>query len=719
LPNEIFKDVKEILYIFESCEQIELIDSRTKSSWLADVPRCDESETTPTPRFDQVARMWQNRLNLKADNDIAEQRKIADDLVEEKFLKLLDDVKEEHVVEQERIRDMCKGLHSLSVNALSRRAEKQSKAFMEREVELTNALQEKERGIGESERFRVENEYNLIQEETNAVQECQLLMNENNQLREELESKQSKNDEFREKMLLKMRGFCRLRVFAANSKSEGLYRKWQEVAESHRQRLNDEEERKREYDREIDCAEAREKQLVEEHMREMRGVQEEHVVEQERIRDMCKGLHSLSVNALTRRAERQFEKQSTHFLSALAEEKALFEDKLRSFSEDVEESKRAVSALELMSSKREMEEKHKSSNQKKKMLVLEGQLQSMRSQVALLRETNNTLTLADKRSLDNKNEETALISVLEQKLRECEEDRRRDAIEIETVLTRKNAEHLVLRDAHIALQSKAGKAVKRLNSVHEAFLKATDDNALLVEKMEEANEETLERERTIVELGSCVRNLQAALRKLSLSLSTSQTHTHTDAAKTVVSTTSVLDDKDIQVINNAHFIPDRLGTINETNALYSHHTTHTVNDSNTKSGRNGSASEPNKVDTNASDCSLPTLSINESTDFLNRSGFKSDSSTGARGAHRDERNSQIKGMLNSNNPKNMDAHVGVDEGVLMGEDRLEPLEEREEDCSEGAAVGDAQVKYTQLSSKLDFLDGELRLRVVELFDAGK
>ena len=725
LPNEIFKDVREILYIFESCEQIELIDFRTKSSWLADVNHCDESASTPTPRFDQVARMWQNRLILKADSDIAEQRKVADDLEGEKFLKLLNDTKEQHAIEKDRIRDMCKGLHSLSVNALTRRAEKKTKAFIEREFHLTFMIQEKERDLRESERLRVDNEYNLIQQETNAVQECQSLMNENNQLREEIELNQSQNVEYTENLLLQMRGLCRLRVNAADSKSAGLHRKWQEAEESQRQRVSDEEERKRKYDIEIDCAEAREKQLVEGHMKEMRGMEEEHAVEQDRIRHMCRGLHSLSVHALTQRAEKQYEEQSTKFLSALAEEKSLFEDKLRSFGEDVAESKRAVSALELMSSKREMEEKHKSSNQKKKILMLEGQLQSMRSEVASLRETNNTLTLSDKKSLDLKNEESALIAVLEQKLRESEDDRRRDAIEIEAVLTQKNEEHLVLRDAHVTLQSKAEKAVKRLNSVHEAFLKATADNALLVKKMEMANEETAERERTIVELGSCVRNLQAALRKLSLSLSTTQTHTHTpiqtltDALKTVMSS-SVVEGKDTQVRNDAHWSSDRLGVTNEINALHSHHTTtNTVSDSHTKSSSNGSSDPGNKVVTNANDCSLPTLSLNESTDFLNRSGFKSEIGTGAKGINREERNSHTKGISNLNNFVNISSSRGGDEGVLMGEGRLESVEEKEESYGEDTAVGDVQLKYTQLSSKLDFLDNELRLRVVELFDAGE
>jgi hypothetical protein len=525
-PNTIYSNVVDIIYIFESCEKVQTIDGRSKSSWMAELKGVESSPlpapiSTPTPRFDHVARLWQNRLIKEAD--------------------------------EQRVEDTQK-------------------------------------------------------------------------------------------------------ILRANAQ---------------------------------------------ERLEELQRIEKEHEEEKDRVVSMCRGLRALSLQAHNRKAERYRDECNIKLSAAISKEKNNFEDKLRQFNLEIEEGKRAIRDLQGVSTHQEQEERHKSEAQKKKISGLEKQLLVLKTDVAVLTARNTALASDERLALaSDKLAESATVLQLQDRIRSMEQEKASDAAELTMALRDRGEEHRLLKEAHLKLQRKAEKAVTRLNSVHDAFLKSTEQNSQLVRDLEDMERDREARERTIEELGSCVRHLKAALRKLSHALSVSQKEAEKEEAVVGTRREDVGRSHRIEVEKN----PEG-GSNRHINADHC------------------SGSEED------SDSLRASAHLNESTDFLNRisfngkDGLDEGSVAADKGIENMRRNAGRRTRSGADGESqsplgSMACSAEYHTGCTGEEAAIDPQSPRDDNKCKGRGESGADSKYAKLALKLDSLDKELRQRVTDLMLAG-
>ena len=124
-------------------------------------------------------------------------------------------------------------------------------------------------------------------------------------------------------------------------------------------------------------------------------------------------------------------------------------------------------------------------------------IENMQKDLLLLRDENRTLK-ENKISFEEERK-TFEISLLKLKnvILLKEKDIEENNKKFDFILKKHKFDFYILQENHIILQKKAEKAVKRLNSVHEAFLKTNDDNKNLRTEMENMLVNKIERENSI------------------------------------------------------------------------------------------------------------------------------------------------------------------------------------------------------------------------------
>ena len=701
-PNAIYSNVGDIIYIFESCEKVKTIDGRSKSSWMAELKGVESVSlpapvSTPTPRFDHVARMWQSRLVKEADEQrLEETQKLLQANAQER-LEELHLIEREHEEEKYRMVCMCRGLRALSLHAHSRKAARYSHKYIEKERALITATQAAVDNRRAEDLLKKRAEDRLNDEILmRSVQETEA---ENFKLRQEIQLIQSEHEFDIEERVSEVKGFYSLRLNSMKCKSEALISRCEQEKETLQKTILEKEEgERRRYSDNQKMLEAEEKGRV---LVESQRIEREHEEEKYRMVCMCRGLRALSLHAHSRKAARYRDECKAKLSAAVSKEKNIFEDKLRQFSSEIEEGKRAISGLQSLSTHQEQEERHRSDAQKKKILTLEKLLLVMKNDVAVLTAKNAALVADERLALAcDKQAENAMVVQLQDRIRAMEQEKASDAAELTMALKERGEEHRLLKEAHLKLQRRAEKAVTRLNSVHDAFLKSTEQNSQLVRDLEVMERDREARERTIEELGSCVRHLQAALRKMSHTLSVSQTEKEAEKEAAVVGARR----KD-------GVRPDRIEVVKYPERVSSRH----IN------AGNRSDSEDD------SDIESASVHLNESTDFLNRISFngKEDleggsgdkglegmrSNAGRRtGADIETTKSPLKSMAGS--AEYDTGCTDAEKAAMHPQSRGSGLK-----CSDGG--GDSEdSKYAQLALKLDALDKELRQRVADLMLAG-
>jgi hypothetical protein len=710
-PNTIYSNVGDIIYIFESCEKVQTIDGRSKSSWMAELKGIESSPlpapiSTPTPRFDYVARMWQSRLIKEADEQrVEETQKILQANADERFEEL-QRLEREHEQEKDRVICMCRGLRALSLHAHSKKAARNCQKYMEKERAFITATQAAidSRRTEDIQKKRVEERSN----DEILMRSIQDTEAENFKLRQEIQLIQSEHEIDIEQRVGEVKGFYSLRLNAMQCESKALKSKYEQEKETLKRTILEKDEGKRQIETENEkFLEAEVESRAQERLEELQRLEREHEQEKDRVICMCRGLRALSLHSHCRKAERYRDECNANLSSAISKEKNSFEDKLRQFNSEIEEGKRAIRDLQNVSTHQEQEERHKSEAQKKKISSLEKQLLVMKTDVAVLTAKNTALASDERLTIaSDKQAESAMVYQLQDRIRSMELEKASDAAELTMALRVRGEEHRLLKEAHLKLQRRAEKAVTRLNSVHDAFLKSTEQNSQLVRDLEDMERDREARERTIEELGSCVRHLKAALRKLSHALSASQTEKEVEKEA----------EKEAAVVGTRRKYVGRSDRIEVRKYPVGGSSRH-INAGHCR----GSEDDGDSLRASAH--------LNESTDFLNRISFNGKDELDERSPAADKEIEKMRRQVGRRTSTGADGEsqsplgsmagsAEYDTGCTVEETAIDPQSPRDDlkFCDRGG--GGADLKYSQLALKLDSLDKELRQRVADLMLAG-
>ena len=608
----IFKNADEVLRIFEFCVTIETIDGRSKLHWLAESTEALNIAPPipiPTPRFDRASRLWQSRLTERAD----EENKRNEEMYLETRKADSQEMMVKHQREQSRIAALSRGLRAISMHAAMQIFNKRYQQKYEKKLFNAMILNEEEKKNLVLERSCLESDKEI--EVTKRIEMEQCRESERSYLREMVEGMQAEHCSDLEKAVLAAKGFYSLQMHAmkgaavqALQRSEAarvcVQEKYDALQATLAERIR-EAEIKVDVEAESRKAEQRQAALL---------LETRHATEKGLIALKGRAFSFLHLHARVSRERRLSDERDAKSSAVLASERKCFEDSQGQLRRDLETSQQATEGRDLAFALAVAEHAHCLKHRDDEITSLQNQLLGAREEMKIMVEGAALLRLTDERLTTAKATDSALISDLRQAIVEKEDAyavREGDALRM---LEKQKQEHGLLKESHTSLRRKAERAVTRLNSVHNAFLEAVQDRDQLARTLDDLNVEKTEREFTIVELGSCVRQLQTALRSLSLRLPVTQAKaqvSHAVMASLEKSMRSAEDGCDIK----EHLNTDRDDVI----MRYC-----TTGRSRGRGGcRNGDGDDGDGDD----ESSIPGV-LNESTDFLNRSSFRSAKGSG-------------------------------------------------------------------------------------------
>jgi hypothetical protein len=591
--SEIFKNADEVVNIFESNSSIETVDGRSKSQWVAESTQLSTSTPVPTPRFDRASRLWQNRLIEKAD----EERDRENKRNEERYLEARRadsrDMMVQHEREKSRITALSRGMRALSMHAVKGVLNRRCQRKCEKEVlDATTMNEEKMKSLAQ-EKICLESDKEIEAMRRNEIELEQCRESE----RQVMERMQAEHSSALENAVCSAKGFYSLQLHAvrraaerALEKSETARRetleKYTELEAIHAEQLH-EAVAKIGAERESREAEVRCIELL---------TETRHGAEKELTALKCKAFYSLHLHANVRKERRLSEEQVMESLLLLESERRSYEDHVQMLDRNLEANKQALQGLQLASSMTGAEHTHSLKDKDDQIECLQEQLRGAKDEIGILVESTALLRHTDMRLTAEKVADTALITELRRLICDKEDAYAVKELVMQGALEKQMQEHGLLKESHTSLQRRAERAVKRLNSVHDAFLEAVEDRDHLAQTLNDLNDEKAERESTIVELGSCVRQLQTALRNLTHNLSLAQAKAHTSHA------VQLLPEKSVRVVEGGYDVDEHRGDGNMRQSTSSR----SCDDGDGDGGDAGGF-----------------LALNESTDFLNRSSFKS------------------------------------------------------------------------------------------------
>ena len=593
--SEIFKNADEVLHIFESNSRIETVDGRSKSQWMAESTQLNTSTPIPTPRFDRASRLWQNRLIEKADEERDRENKKNEVRYLETQRADSHDMMVKHERERSRVTALSRGLRALLLHAAKEVSNRACQRKCEKEVLGAMTLNDEKMKSLLRERICLESEKEIEAMRRNEIEleQCREIE------RQMMERMQAEHSSALENAVCSVKGFYSLQLHAVRRAAERTL----EMSETARKEILEKykkleaigAEYRREaagrIDAERDSREAENGRI--ELLTETR-----HGAEKELTALKCKAFYSLHLHAKVRKERRLSEEQVMESLALLETERMSYEDHVQLLDRNLEANKQALKGQQLTSSIAAAEHTHSLKDRDDKIECLQEQLRGAKDEIGILVESTALLRHKDARPTAEKVTDTALITELRRLIRDKEDAYVVKEREMQGAFEKQMQEHGLLKESHTSLQRKAERAVKRLNSVHDAFLEAVNDRDHLAQALNDLNGEKAERESTIVELGSCVRQLQTALRNLTYNLSLAQAKAHTSHAA------QLLQEKSVRGVEAGYDVNEHR------------------DDGNMRQSTSSRSCDDDGGDGDGSDAG-GSLALNESTDFLNRSSFKS------------------------------------------------------------------------------------------------
>ena len=543
--SEIFTIANEVLFLFEFCSTIATIDGRSKSQWLAETTQALNTTSISnsprhvpvpipipisTPRFDRASRLWQNRLIEEADEESKRN--------EEKYLETRKADSHEMTInlkrEKSRIAGLSRGLRAISMHAVIGVLNTKFQQKYEKKISGAMILNDEKAKSLELERSCLESERAL--DATKRMETEQVRESERLYLRQMIEGMQSEHCSDLLKAVATAKAFYSLQVHAVRSslgtaieKSEVARKfiqgKYVELEEIHAEHLREAEESKVDGERESREAEEIQAALLTETTRQDSN--------KELILLKCRAFYYLQLHARVRKVERESNERDLKSSAALTIERRSFQDRIDLLQQDLEASRQSVKGCDLITAIAAADNAQRLNRRNEQISVLQDQLLGAKNNMQTIVESTALLRLTDERLTSEKVADSALISELRGMIAEKEDAYAKREGDMLGVIEAQKQEHGQLKESHTSLRRKAERAVKRLNSVHTAFLEAVEDRDHLARMVSDFDVEKAEREATIVELGSCIRQLQTALRNLSLNLSVNQAKAQTQTSQTV------------------------------------------------------------------------------------------------------------------------------------------------------------------------------------------
>lgn len=645
--SEIFKNADEVINIFESNSSIETVDGRSKSQWMAESTQLSTSTPIPTPRFDRASRLWQNRLIEKADEERGRENKRNEERYLEARRADSHDMMVKHEREKSKITALSRGLRALSLYATKGVLNSRCQRKCEKEVLHAMALNEEKIKSLAQERICSEsdNEIEVMRRIEIELEQCK------ESERQVMERMQAEHSSALENAVCTAKGFYSLQLLAVRRAAERALEKSETARRETLEKYKELEVIHAEHLREAVAKIGAEGESREAEMRRIELLSEtRHGAENELAALKCKAFYSLHLHAKVRKERRLSEEQVMKSLSLLESERRSYEEHVQVLDRNLEANKQALQGLQLASSMAAGEHTHRLKVKDDQIECLQEQLCGAKDEIGILVESTALLRVTDMRLTAEKVTDTALITELRRLIGDKEDAYAVREREMQGALEKQMQEHGLLKESHTSLQRKAERAVKRLNSVHDAFLEAVEDRDHLAQALHDLNDEKAERESTIVELGSCVRQLQTALKNLTHNLSLAQAKAHTSHA------VQLLPEKSVRGVGGGYDVGEHRGD-----------------------GNMRQSTSSKSCDDDGDGCDAGGFSaLNESTDFLNRSSFKS-----------------AKERSEVNNEK------GRNEGDSGRSDSLEP----EGDCVGG--VGNSPLTSTRMNNAACSADSDI------------
>ena len=594
--SEIFKNADEVIQIFECNSSIETVDCRSKPQWMAESTQLSTSTPIQTPRFDRASRLWQNRLIEKAD----EKRDRENKRNEERYLEARradsHDMMVKHEREKSRITALSRGMRALSMHAargvLSRRCQRKC----EKEVLHAMTLNEEKIKSLVQERMCLESDKVVEVMRRNEIELEQCRESE----RQVMERIQAEHSSALENAVCSAKGFYSLQLHAVRSAAERALEKSETARRETLEKYKELEAIHAEHLREVAGKIDAERESREAETRRIELLTEtRHDAEKELTALQCKAFHSLHLHTIVRKERRLSEEQVMESLTLLECERRSYEDHVQVLYRNLEANKQALQGLQLASSMTAVEDTHSLKDKDDQIECLQEQLRGAKDEIGILVESAALLRHTDMRLTAEKVADNALITELRRLIGDKDDAYAVKELEMQGALEKQTQEHGLLKESHTSLQRKAERAVKRLNSVHDAFLEAVEDRDHLAQALNDLNDEKAERESTIVELGSCVRQLQTALRNLTHNLSLAQAKAHTSHA------VQLLPEKSVRGVEGDFDVGEHR------------------RDGNMRQSTSSRSCDDDGGDGDGDGDAGGFLALNESTDFLNRSSFKS------------------------------------------------------------------------------------------------
>ena len=545
--SEIFTNANEVLCLFEFCSTIATIDGRSKSQWLAETTQALNTTSISnsprhipipipvpiaifTPRFDRASRLWQNRLIEKAD----EERKRN----EEKYLETRKADSHEMTMnlqrEKSRIAGLSRGLRAISMHAVIGILNKKYRQKHEKKISGAMILNDEKAKSLELERSCLESERALDAIKRMETEQCR--ESERLYIKQMIEGMQAEHCSDLSKAVATAKAFYSLQVHAIKSslgtaieKSEVARKfiqgKYVELEVAHAEYLREAEESKIDGERERREAEEIQAALLTETT--MQDTQKELILLK------CRAFCYLQLHARVRKVERESNERDLKSSAALTIERRSFQDRIDLLQQDLEATRQSVKGCDLITAIAAADNAQRLNRRDEQISVLQDQLLAAKNNMQTIVERTALLRLTDERLTSEKVADSALISELRGIISGKEDAYAKREGDMLGIIEAQEQEHRQLKESHTSLRRKAERAVKRLNSVHNAFLEAVEDRDHLARMLNDFDVEKAEREATIVELGSCIRQLQTALRNLSLNLSVTQAKGQTQTPQAV------------------------------------------------------------------------------------------------------------------------------------------------------------------------------------------
>ena len=624
--SEIFTDANEVLRLFEFRSTIATIDGRSKSQWLAESTQALNTTSIsnsprptpipipipipiPTPRFDRASRLWQNRLIEKADEESKRN--------EEKYLETRKADSHEMTLnlrrEKSRIAGLSRGLRAISMHAVIGTLNKKYQQKYEKKISGAMILNDEKVKSLDLERSCLESERALDAAKRMETEKCR--ESERLYLRQMIEGMQAEHCSDLAKAVGTAKAFYSLQVHAIKSslgtaieKSEVARKfiqgKYLELELTHAEHLREAEESKINEERESREAEVIPAALLTETTR--------HDTQKEPISLKYRAFYHLHLHARVRKVERESDERELKSSAALTSERRSFQDRIDLLQQDLEATRQSVKGCDLITATAAADSAQRLNRRDEQISVLQDQLLGAKNDMQTIVESTALLRLTNERLTSEKMADSALISELRRIIAGKEDAYAKKERDMLVIIEAQKQEHGQLKESHTSLRRKAERAVKRLNSVHNAFLEAVEDRDHLARMLSDFDVEKAEREATIVELGSCIRQLQTALRNLSPNLSVTQAKAQTQTSQTV----KELLVKAMQGVEGG-------GDCNVKEQPNTDRDDDIMKYRTTSRSRDGGGGGGGGVGDSVGDEASFPEGLNESTDFLNHSSFRS------------------------------------------------------------------------------------------------